>query len=526
MATESLTKSQVNDVIQFAQKVWAAERYGMGFYSPDMSNAILRGLNGPPSVPKMEQLVKALSEYKENTSDIQGYMEFMTHFDMLFERTLYSYANALSFDLNITCTNAFTQADYESNQYIEDKRRVYQFLDKFDYKTEFSRKVLLNVLKNEVFYTWFRKTKWKNKGMKYALQILPQDQCMLTGYWEHGLLFDFNMLYFLQAGVDIDAYDPVFKEYYKRVFYESGKTIQDYRPTNQFNNRDGTYAMWTQTSPTDGAFAFKFDMSSFNTVPFLAPFLKNALRNQEIEELQHDKDMISAYGILAGEYRLFDSAKSGTVADQFAISPDTVGVLMGKIKSGLDRVKAVALPLENTDFYQFTDNNKDMYEKQLSTAAGVGSGISRVIYSSDRMGNAELEAALTEMYNTMKPMYAQFSNFLNFYVNKITKYYKFRFNFEGSNYGFEREKRFDRLMKLADKGLVLGPSAWASVMNYAPQDFERLLEESKYTGWIDKVSQMMVNANTQSYDKGGRPTKDTGDLTDSGQLNRDVDAEL
>lgn len=523
--TEQLTKNQVQEVISFAQNLWAAERYGMGFYSPEMSNSLLVGLNNNPKVPNMDRLVKLLSNYKANTNDLQGYMDFMSHFDMIFERTLYSYVNALSFDLSITCKDAFTKSDYESKEYQEDKKRVYDFLDKFDYKAEF-RKVLMSVMKNEVYYTWFRKTKWGNKGMKYVLQILPQDRCMLTGYWEHGLLFDFDMTYFLQAGVDIDAYDPVFKKYYNKVFSENLEGYKDYRPTNQFNERNGTYAMWTQTSPTDGAWAFKFDTSSFDTVPFLAPFMKATLRNSEIEQLQYDKDMISAYGILAGEIRLFDNAKSGTVSNQFAISPDTLGLFMGKAKAGLGKIKLAALPLENTKFHQYVDNNKDMYEKQLVNSAGQGSGISRVIYSSDRMGNAELEAAMTEMYNTMKPMYYQFSNFLNFYVNQIVKKYHFDFSFEGSNYGFEREKRFEKLIKLADKGLVLASSAWASACGFKPQTFERLLEESKYSGWVDKVSQMMVNANTQSYDKGGRPQKDTGDLSDSGELNRDSDAEL
>lgn len=252
MSNESLTKSQVGEVLKFAQDLWSAERYGMGFYSPETSNAILKDLTNSPNSPTREKLVKALQNYKESGRDLQGYMDFMSHFDMIFERTLYSYVNALSFDLTVTCTNAFTDADYKSKEYIEDKRKVYQFLDRFDYKKEF-RNVLLSVLKNEVYFTWFRKTKWKNKGMKYALQILPQDRCLLTGYWEHGMLFDFDMTYFLQPGVDIDAYDPAFKKYYTNVFDESGKFMQNYRPTNQFVNRDGTFAMWTQTSPEDGA---------------------------------------------------------------------------------------------------------------------------------------------------------------------------------------------------------------------------------------------------------------------------------
>ena len=111
---------------------------------------------------------------------------------------------------------------------------------------------------------------------------------------------------------------------------------------------------------------------------------------------------------------------------------------------------------------------------------------------------------------------------VEFFVNKLTKHYKFSFEFNGCSYPFERRERFDRLVTIADKGLVLGPSAWASAMGYKPQEFERLLEESKYSGWIDNVSQLMMNVNTTKQEsQGGRPRQETGDLTDSGESSRD-----
>lgn len=196
---------------------------------------------------------------------------------------------------------------------------------------------------------------------------------------------------------------------------------------------------------------------------------------------------------------------------------------MAKAKTGLgNNIKLAALPTENTNLYQFTDNNTSMYTDQLATSAGVGSGVSRVIYSSDRMSNAEIEAGITDQYNTMKSLYYQFENFMDFYAEKITKKYKFKFHFTGSTYDFERDKRFERLCKIADKGLVLGSSAWASALGYEPQQFDRLLEEGKYSDFNEKW-QLMLNSNTtaQSSDKqGGRPQKSTEDLTDSGESSR------
>ena len=514
---EKISRSDVQDVIDFSSGLMAMD----GFYSPFLSNQLLTNLNNNPRLPSAESVKKALNDYKNSGEELQGFVEFASSFDMIFKRTLYSYANALSFDLQITCKNAYTESDYQSDEYKKDKQTVDNFLTNFDYKKEFYN-VLLNVLKRDTYFTWFRKTKTGNRGkMKFALQIMPQDYCMLTGYFEKGLLWSLNILYYMQPGVDLNGFDPSITKTYLRAL----ETVDSYIPSAPLNDRKGSYAMWADVSPLDGAWAWKFDTSSFANNPFLSPYVANVLRSDEIGELQYNKDLIAASGILAGEIKLFDSAKSGQKANQFSIDPKTLGTFMSLVKKGLQStIKAVAVPLENIKFFQFEDKNPNSYTNELTTTAGIGTGISRVIYSSDKMSNAELEAALNEVYQTMKPMYAQFNNFLDFYVNQMTSKYKFKFEFIGSNYQFERDARFDKIMKMADKGLVLNSSAWASAVGMNPVTFDRMLAESKYTGWIDKYSQMMLNANTSSYkdNEGGRERKNARDLTDSGEASRET----
>lgn len=514
---EKISRSDVQDVIDFSSGLMAME----GFYSPFLSNQLLTNLNNNPRLPSAESVKKALNDYKNSGEELQGFVEFASSFDMIFKRTLYSYANALSFDLQVTCKNAYTESDYQSDEYKKDRQTVDNFLTNFDYKKEFYN-VLLNVLKRDTYFTWFRKTKTGNRGkMKFALQIMPQDYCMLTGYFEKGLLWSLNILYYMQPGVDLNGFDPSITKTYLRAL----ETIDSYVPSAPLNDRKGSYAMWADVSPLDGAWAWKFDTSSFANNPFLSPYVANVLRSDEIGELQYNKDLIAASGILAGEIKLFDSAKSGQKANQFSIDPKTLGTFMSLVKKGLQStIKAVAVPLENIKFFQFEDKNPNSYTNELTTTAGIGTGISRVIYSSDKMSNAELEAALNEVYQTMKPMYAQFNNFLDFYVNQMTSKYKFKFEFVGSNYQFERDARFDKMMKMADKGLVLNSSAWASAVGMNPVTFDRMLAESKYTGWIDKYSTMMLNANTSSYkdNAGGRERKNARDLTESGEASRET----
>lgn len=516
MMAEKISRSDVQDVIDFSSGLMAMD----GFYSPFLSNQLLTNLNNNPRLPSAESVKKALNDYKNSGEELQGFVEFASSFDMIFKRTLYSYANALSFDLQVTCKNAYTESDYQSDEYKKDRQTVDNFLTNFDYKKEFYN-VLLNVLKRDTYFTWFRKTKTGNRGkMKFALQIMPQDYCMLTGYFEKGLLWSLNILYYMQPGVDLNGFDPSITKTYLRAL----ETIDSYVPSAPLNDRKGSYAMWADVSPLDGAWAWKFDTSSFANNPFLSPYVANVLRSDEIGELQYNKDLIAASGILAGEIRLFDSAKSGTKANQFSIDPKTLGTFMSLVKKGLQStIKAVAVPLENIKFFQFEDKNPNSYTNELTTTAGIGTGISRVIYSSDKMSNAELEAALNEVYQTMKPMYAQFNNFFDFYVNQMTSKYKFKFEFVGSNYQFERDARFDKMMKMADKGLVLNSSAWASAVGMNPVTFDRMLAESKYTGWIDKYSTLMLNANTTAQsNEGGRPRQSGTSLTESGEASRET----
>lgn len=512
-----LSEDQVYDVIEFAQSLYGIDKFGI--YTPNILNNELINLNNNPLIPSYEKIKQALSDYKNSAKDLQGYSEFMSVWDELFDRIVRYYSNILSFDLQITCKNALPE-DYSSKEYLEDQRRIYKFLDKFDYKAEF-RKVLTEILKRETFFCWFRYNPNDESDMNYSLQILPQKRCKLTGYWSNGMLFDFDMSYFLNPSISLDQYPPVFKKYYKETF--DNKNGEKYSPANPLYNRDGTFAMWHQTSPFDCAWVFKMNPENFNQVPFLAPYLKTAIKNEEIAKLQLDKDIASAYGLLIGEMRMFDNAKSGTQKNQFSIDGKTLGQFLQLVQKGLKRnIKVGAMPTENTSFYQYNDTNPTMANQAYKEHSSLGASASRLIYSSDKMSNAEIENAIITDYGIMRNIYSQFNNFMNFFANQKTRKFKFNFSFEGTSYPFERKQRQEGIMKMAEVGLVLNSSAFSSAFGYRPNDFDRMLDEAHYGNFLNKLSSL-ISIHTASGVKGtsGRPEKDSGELTDSGERNRE-----
>ena len=416
---EMLSEQELIDVLKFAAQIYNADPYG--YFTPQLNHQNIVNLNNNPELPTKDKVVSALSDYKYTTSELQSYSEFMESFDMLYRRIIKYYANMLAFDLDISCINAYApQTDYDSDEYKEDLRRVYKFLDAFDYKSEF-HKVVTELLRKQNYFTWFRDSQGtfnngaidlddstKHKTSKYTLQTMPQRFCKITGRWEYGYLYDFDMTYFTKAGTTIESYDPVFKKYYKNVFKDTNN-VNSYLPTTPLNNRFGEFALWTQTSPDDNAWVFVMDESNIASSPFLAPNILNFLNNKEIEGLQKNKDMISARGILAGEIQLLDKQKSGQSTDAMAYNMKTLMKMLSLVKKGLNsEINAVAMPAASPKFYQFADSNTDMVKNQVQNAVGQAASANRIIYSSDKMSETEAKNAIITDFNMMKELIIEF----------------------------------------------------------------------------------------------------------------------
>jgi hypothetical protein len=518
---QMLSTEELVEVLKFAAQIYNTDPYG--YFTPNINNQNIIDLNNNPEVPTKEKVTKALSDYKHNSEQLQAYSEFMEAFDMIYKRLVKYYAGMLSFDLDISCINAYApDKDFKSDEYKEDLRRVYKFLDSFDYKHEFY-KVVVELLRKQNYFTWFRDTQGtfngdvidlnddkKHKTSKYMLQTMPQKYCKITGRWEYGYLYDFDMTYFTKAGTSIDSYDPVFRRYYKNVFVDGGNN--QYIPTTPLQNRYGDFALWTQTSPDDNAWVFTFDENNIASTPFLAPNILNFLTNKEVEGLQKDKDMISARGILAGEIQLLDKQKSGQSTDAMAYNMKTLMKMLSLVKRGLNsNINAVAMPTASPKLYQFADSNADMVKNAVDNTVGQAVSASRIIYSSDKMSETEAKNAIITDFNMVAHLYPQFEHFLNFFVNKKTRKYKFAFKFSGCTYPFTREDMINRYTALMDKGVIFAPRTYAKVLDMTPMEFDRLLEEGKHSEWVDNLTSMMQSIYTQS----GKDSNATGGMGSS-----------
>lgn len=529
---EQLTDNQLDTVLEFVNGL--ASTIG-GLYSPFSANNNLLKINNNPLKPTREKLEKALSSVPYDANLVSRYSEFMQVWDNIYNRTLDYYKGLLAYDLSWVCTNA-KSSDYNTQEYKDDLKRLYKFFDKFNYKNEFD-KITSEVLKKGVSYVWFRDSQpidqiidiTDKRAEAFGLQIMPDAFCKITGYTSSGLpLYDFDVNYFLQTDVDINLFAPsLIRKFRKAYSDDNGK----YTPSSEIGKRNGIYgSQWVQTDYRDGAFCIKWDISNYRILPPFASLMKSCLTTDEVEALKRDRDILGSYYLLSGSIQLLKDTKT-VKSNQFAISPQVLGSLMQLVTSGLNNcVKSIAMPLEDTKGWQYQNSEPNLLSNHLKTISGEGASASELIYHTENLSQFAMQSAQENDFGTISPLYEQYANLLNIFVNRKTKKFKFKFALSNMNRTWARKEKVETLMKYADKGIILGSSQWASALGMNPCDFDRSMDEGFNSDFTNKLK-LMMNANTMNSGnttsssststEGGRPKADTLEKSDSTEQNQD-----
>lgn len=502
-ASALISKEEVYNVLEFATAVYSGLYPNV--YTPDLVSSRLKDITLTPQIATLEKINTALSSPKDNEEQLIGYSQWLELNSMLMKRLMLYFSGMMSFDWNYVVTNIKDEKEYSSPAYKKDIQIVADFFDKLDVKDAF-KTAMRQMLRNETYYGVLREDE-----QKYVLQELPRQRCKITGRFDYGLVYDFDMNWFIQPAVSLDMYPSVFKKMFKRAFMKSGS--EDYNPALDINMRDTNWVYWVQTSPADGFVAFKLFPEIATNIPFLAPFMPDAIMQPVIRALQLDNYIADASKLIAGQVPFLKESKAN-VKDAIALDPTTLGKFLGLMKSALPAViKVISAPLENISPIEFKGNT-ELYDSYLSTAASSSGVNSRLIYSKDRQNVLETKISVEIDTNVLKPVYTQFSNMLEYWVNQRTKKYKFRFMFEGFETAIDRETRFERVSKLAEQGIVLHQK-YASALGVSPFDLVRMMQETRAMGFVDKLTPIIKSSQMPS-DATGRPKKEDSSLSEGG----------
>ena len=197
-ASEEIVKEDF-DFVTFAS---AYNRAAYGAYAtPQMVNTNLQNINLNPRVSTYQEYLKALQNPKTNEDAIISYCqnEYLTN--TLYKRNFDYYANLLAWDLTIRPKLA-EASDYSTPAYKKDWKSAEDFLNKFDYRSEF-RKCVNNMLSSDIYSCMFRDDMSDDK---YVLQDLSYKYVKITGRCSHGLLVDVDMSFLMNGTQDLMMY--------------------------------------------------------------------------------------------------------------------------------------------------------------------------------------------------------------------------------------------------------------------------------------------------------------------------------
>jgi len=416
--------------------------------------------------------------------------------------------------LTYSCTNAKYE-DYKKPAYEKDLDIMFDFLDKLDYKKEFSVAVK-QMLRNETFFCSPRM-----EGNSFVLQELPSTPAYtkITGRWDYGLLFSFNMYWFMQGGIDIDLYPAFFKKKLAEL-YGVGKSINKiYDPSISVLDRGASHFVFWQDIPVDVGWVFKMSPEVITRVPYFTPLFNDLVIQSLMRNLQKNINMSVAKRLIIGEVGTLKEP-TAKLKDQFNISPNTLGSFLSVVKSAIsEAVQVAALPLENVKSIGFEAEN-DVYNTYLKTTLASSGVNSNLVFTSDLKPNTiETQLSLNTDEQLMTSLYSQFNAFLNYNINKLTKKYKFAFEFEGTQFYNNRQLRLDTQISLTDKGIVM-PQKIAAAIGMKPQTMHRQMEEARAMGWVDTLTPIISSFQMGKDDSKGRPQKPDSELTDSGESTR------
>lgn len=515
---EELTEAEVWNILEFAQNISGGSLYG-GALSPQLLNQQLRNINLNPLQATEDSLNNAMKDPKSSELELMGFSEDFETQSQVYKKLISYLSDMVSFDLTYTCKNA-DMSDYKSKAYAKDLDAVKDFFDRFDYRKEF-RIAIREMLRNEAFFACPR-----FDGKNIVLQELPSSPTytLITGRWDYGLLFSFNMYYFMQPGIDIRLYPRFFREKFNELW---GDVRQSYNPALPPNLRgDSSWVYW-QDIPTDVGFCFKFNPEIATRIPYFSGLFLDLIQQPLMRALQKNINMSAAARIILGQVGLLKDA-GAKVKDQFNINPDLLGKFLALVKSAVgESLKVAAAPLEEMQAISFPAEN-DVYQSYLRTAlASSGVNTNLLFTSSVRPNSVESQLSLNNDEQLLYSLYPQFEAFLNYYVNKFTKKFKFNFKFEGTHFFNNRAKRLEDQMTLVNSGIVL-PQKIAAAIGMNPFEFQRQLEEARASGFVDDLTPIKKTlagaAAGIGKEDAGRPKKSDGELTDSGGETRDSGA--
>lgn len=336
-------------------------------------------------------------------------------------------------------------------------------------------------------------------------QILDGDYCRVSSVEAGVFRFAFDFSYFRSHETYLDYWDSEFKTKYEAYQKDSSLRWQELEPERQVcfkvNSDDPT-----------------MDYPSFSSL------FEAIISNIDLQALKTAKDELSAYKLLVARLKPLTGTNE---PDDFEVDPDTALKYYNKFVAALPECVNACLspvPIEPIEFKDL--NNTDDTDMISNSISNIFKHIGGVILNSDKSGTTIYEAQIiADMEIAQSTLLPQVQRYLNLYFNYVIGTGHGYFKYIDGVCPYTRRQKRKELLESAQNGF--------SRMSIGVLDGNTALEQismlklEKDLGLVDLMSNPLSTSYTQSNKSdtdpinGGAPSKDSGDLTDSGSKSKE-----
>lgn len=378
-------------------------------------------------------------------------------------------------------------------------RKVLNMLSSMSIKTQFP-KILTVCLREDVFYGTF----WIGSDT-ISVQQLPSDYCMISTIEDNVPNVTFNFSYFDKHAEYLDFYPPEFRQKYE--------LYKEHRVTNRWIELD---------SPNSFAVKCNMDILEYPLPPF-AGLLRELYDIENYSMMKQAKTALENYAMLAMTLPMDEEGNWGIdlqKAEEFwrnldSVLPEEVGSVL------------TPMPIDKISFEKSNTGDVDTVadaEQHMFTAAGVSS----LLFNNEK---ASANALLLSIKADQAITYGIVKSIQDV-VNRLIRYQNFGKNFKVNFLDistYNRKEAGDAYLKAATYGIPT-ISAYAASQGIGQAELDSMsylegtvLDLQRIFKPIQSSTQMSSEdlESRAATDEGGAPLKDIGEITESGEQNRE-----
>lgn len=434
---------------------------------------------------------------QKNLRKLSRYLYTVSH---VYRRIINNKAN------QITCKNWIAYPNANAKGKIENKaytnyEKVRHYVKNMQLHTQM-RKIMTRAWTDDVVYGFCY---GNPEDGDFFIHLLDPDYCKISSQNYYAGLYNFAFDFSFFSGANefyLEAFDPIFKTMYDA--YE----------------QDSSGMRW-QELPFEKTFCIKInDENPDYPIPPFSGMFDSLISLSDLQQVQDLKDELSAYKLVWAKIETISGSKN---VDDFAIDLELANSFYQKIQGAVPENVALALSPMDLKFIDFSNNAAEDTNIINKAYQNLVEANGDIISNSNKITNSTSFklALMADSMSAMSPI-TQINAWINLYIKNNLNIDNVTVEFSNVSPYFI-DDRINLLLKVAQYGVPVKMEL-ASLIGLDPSKSQSMefLEEKlglSKTKWIAPL----VSSNVQTSISHDTNEKDANDLSDEGELSRDLE---